>query len=279
MSRSAQRDLAERFRQLHQGPDLLVVGSVWDAGSAVVFARAGFSALATSSAGVAFSLGYPDGQRIARGELLEVVARIARAVAIPVSADVESGFGRTPDEVADTCRGVLESGAIGVNLEDASGDDGTPLIDAAEQAARLRAVRRMADAYGVPLVINARTDTYLVRSGDDAARFDETMRRLAAYRAAGADCLFVPGVSDRELIGRLTSAIDGPLNILATVNTPPLAELRALGVRRVSQGSGPARAALSCAQRVASELLTRGTYEHYTTDTLSYAEANALFDA
>jgi 2-methylisocitrate lyase-like PEP mutase family enzyme len=279
MSHRAQRELAERFRRLHQGPDLLVVGSVWDAGSAVVFARAGFRALATSSAGVAFSLGYPDGQRIARGELLEAVARIARAVAIPVSADVESGFGGSPDEVADTCRAVLESGAIGVNLEDASGDDGAPLIDAAEQAARLRAVRRMADQFGVPLVINARTDTYLVGYGDDATRFDETIRRLALYRAAGADCLFVPGVSDRDLIARLTRAIDGPLNILASVGTPPLAELRALGVRRVSQGSGPARAALSCTQRVARELLDRGTYETYTTDTLNYAEANALFDA
>ncbi len=278
MERAAQRERAEQFRRLHLGPEILVVGSVWDAGSAAVFARAGFAALATSSAGVAFSLGYADGERVPRDELIAAVGRVARAVAIPVSADIESGFGRTPADIAATCRAVLESGAIGINLEDTSGNDSAPLVEVALQVETLRAVRTMADAFGVPLVINARTDTYMLRVGDDAGRFADTVRRLNAYRAAGADCLFAPGITDRDLIARLVGALDGPLNILATAGTPPVAELAAIGVRRVSQGSGPARAALATCRRVADELRASGTYGAYTTGALSYAEANALFE-
>jgi 2-methylisocitrate lyase-like PEP mutase family enzyme len=250
---------------------------VWDGGSAVVFEREGFEALATSSAGIAFSLGYPDGQRMSRAELLAAIARIVRATRLPVSADIEAGYGRTPDEVSDTCRGVLEVGAIGVNLEDATGDDTQPLFDAALQAEKIRAVRAMADAFGVPLVINARTDGYLLQLGDEATRFADAVRRLNRYRAAGADCLFVPGVVDAATVGRLVRAIDGPVNILATVGAPPVAALAALGVRRVSQGSGPARAALATARRVARELRTHGTYASYTVDAIGYAEANRLF--
>lgn len=278
MDRSIQRQRAEHFRRLHQGPGILVVGSVWDAGSAVIFERAGFDALATSSAGVAFSLGYPDGERIPRDEMLAAIARVVRAARVPVSADVEMGYGRTPQEVVETCRGVLEAGAIGVNLEDATGDQAQPLIEAALQAEKIRAVRAMAEAFGVPLVINARTDGYLLELGDAATRFADTVRRANLYRAAGADCLFVPGALDRDTLARLVREIAGPLNVLAGKGTPPVAELAALGVRRVSQGSGPARAALATARRVALELKGQGTYDGYTRDAISYADANRLFE-
>jgi 2-methylisocitrate lyase-like PEP mutase family enzyme len=257
---------------------VLVVGSAWDAGSAVVFERAGFAAIATSSAGMAFSLGYPDGERVPRDEMLAAIARVVRATPLPVSADVETGYGRTPAEVSATCRGVLEAGAIGVNLEDTTGDAAHPLVEIERQAEKIRAVRAMADAFGVPLVVNARTDVYWLGIGDAATRVAETVRRANAYRAAGADCVFVPGLLDRPTIARLAREIDGPLNVLASKGMPPVAELAALGVRRVSQGSGPARAALAVAQRVARELHDDGTYAAYSEDAVPYAEANRLFD-
>jgi 2-methylisocitrate lyase-like PEP mutase family enzyme len=279
MDRSTQRERAERFRRLHAGPDVLVVGSVWDPASAVVFEREGFAALATSSAGVAYSLAYPDGERVPRDEMLAAIGRITRATTLPVSADVESGYGPGVRDVTETCRGVLEAGAIGVNLEDAIGDADQPLVDPALQVEKIRAVRATAERFGVPLVINARTDVYLLEVGDAASRFAEAVRRVSLYREAGADCLFVPGVVDGETIGRLVRAIAGPLNVLATAGAPPVAELAALGVRRVSQGSGPARAALATTRRVARELAAHGTYAAYTTDAISYADANRLFAA
>lgn len=277
MERLVQRERAGRFAQLHDGPAILVVGSAWDAGSAVIFEREGFTAIATSSAGIAFSLGYADGEVIPRDEMLAAVARVVRATALPVSADIESGYGRTAAEVVETCRHVLDTGAIGINLEDATGDDATPLFSSEVQAEKIRAVRTMAEAFGVPLVINARTDVYQLQVGAESGRFADTVRRLNLYRAAGADCLFAPGVTDPDTIGRLVHDIDGPLNVLAVQGTPAIRELAALGVRRVSQGSGPARAALATARRVAAELKGQGTYTAYTRDTISYADANRLF--
>ena len=278
MDRSTQRERAERFLRHHEGPDVLVVGSVWDPGSAVLFEHEGFEAIATSSAGVAFSLGYPDGERVPRDEMLAAIARVVRATRLPVSADVEMGYGRSAREVSETCRGVLDAGAIGVNLEDATGDDDRPLVEPELQADKIRAVRAMADAFGVHLVINARTDVYLLQVGAEPARFAEAARRTNLYRQAGADCLFVPGVVDHGTIARLVREIDGPLNVLAVAGTPPVAELATLGVRRVSQGSGPARAALATVRRIARELCTRGTYTGYIADAISYADANRLFE-
>jgi 2-methylisocitrate lyase-like PEP mutase family enzyme len=278
VDRSIQRERAEGFRRLHDGPGVLVVGSAWDPGSAVVFEREGFEAIATSSAGVAFSLGYPDGERVPRDEMLAAISRVVGATRLAVSADIETGYGRTPREVSETCRGVLEAGAIGVNLEDTTGDAARPLVEAPLQSEKIRAVRSMADGFGVPLVINARTDVYWLALGDEAARFAETVRRAALYRAAGADCLFVPGAIDRELVARLVRAIDAPLNVLATQGAPLVAELAALGVRRVSQGSGPARAALATTRRIARELRSQGSYTAYTLDAIAYADANRLFE-
>ena len=278
MDRPSQRQRAEQFGRLHQGPNVLVVGSAWDGGSAVIFEREGFDAIATSSAGIAFSLGYPDGERIPREEMLAAIARIVRATRLPVSADIESGYGRSAAQVSETCRRVLEAGAIGVNLEDATTDGTPPLVEPELQAEKIRAVRAMADNFGVPLVINARTDCYLLKLGDDVSRFANAVRRLNLYREAGADCLFVPGVAARETVARLVREVKGPLNVLAGADTPPVSELRALGVRRVSQGSGPARAALAATRRIARELKEQGTYVAYTTDAISYADANQLFD-
>ena len=278
MDKSTQRERATHLLALHEGSDVLVVGSAWDPASAVIFEREGFAAIATSSAGIAFSLGYPDGQRIPRDEMLAAVARIVRATRVPVSADIEAGYGTTPRQVSETCRGVLAAGAVGVNLEDTTDDPASPLVAPALQAEKIRAVRAMAREFGVPLVINARTDLYWLKLGDERTRLDDAVRRLNVYREAGADCLFVPGAVDRTTIARLARDVAGPLNVLATADTPPVGELATLGVRRVSQGSGPARAALATTRRVARELKSRGTYLAYTSDTVPYADANRLFE-
>lgn len=258
------------FRKLHLGPGILVLPNAWDAATARIFATAGFPAIATTSAGVAYAAGYPDGKGISRGEMLEAVRRIAAAVTVPVTADLEAGYGDTVEAAEATAEGALAAGAIGLNLED--GYEGR-LLAAADQAARIGAIRRVANAAGVPLVINARTDVYLRQVGAPETRFDEAARRSNAYREAGADCLFVPGVRDSETIGRLVEAIHGPVNILAVAGTPPAGELQRLGVARVSVGSGPMRATLSLVARIASELRT-GNYDLFTKGVISHAEVN-----
>jgi 2-methylisocitrate lyase-like PEP mutase family enzyme len=270
-----QTDKAARLRALHQAPGILVLPNAWDAASARVFEQAGFPAVATTSAGVAASLGYPDGERCGRDEMLGAVRRIAAAVAIPVTADMESGYGPAPADVEATVRGVLAAGAVGLNLEDAR--EGR-LLEIADQLERVRTVRRVADSSGVPLVLNARTDVYLLQAGAPETRYSETVRRANTYRDAGADCLFVPGVRDAETIGNLVHAIRGPVNILATRGTPPIPELQRLGVARVSVGSGPMRATLSLIRRIAEELLRDGTYHSFTEGVMDYAEANRLME-
>jgi 2-methylisocitrate lyase-like PEP mutase family enzyme len=265
---------AVRFLELHQGPPILVLPNAWDAASARIFEEAGFPALGTTSAGVAFSLGFPDGERVSFSDVIAVVTRIVRAVAIPVSADLESGFGQTPAKVAESCRAVIEAGAVGVNLEDGTGDPHRPLEDAELHADRIRAVKQAA---GSRLVVNARTDVYLRAVGDPKTRFGEVLRRSEAYRRAGADCMFVPGVTDAKTIGRLAREVPGPLNVLAALESPPVAELERLGVARVSLGSGPMRATLGFLRGLARELSERGTYGRLGGEALPMAEANGLF--
>ncbi len=279
MNAHTQRERAERLRDLHSGSAVLVLPNVWDVASALVVARAGYSALATTSAGIAATLGYPDGERISRDEMLAVVARIAAAVDLPVTADMEAGYGATVAAAVATAEGVIAAGSVGLNLEDAvdAHDAGSePLADVAIQVEKIRAIRAVAAERGVPLVVNARTDVYLAQVGAPDGRFAETVRRLNAYREAGADSLFVPGVRDAKTIGRLVGAVAGPLNILVGAGTPPIPELARLGVARVSVGSGLYRAALTLAERGAVELRDRGTYTTFTGDTLSHADVNGL---
>ena len=276
MEMLTQRDRAEALRALHQGPGPLILLNAWDVISARLFQAAGCRALGTTSAGIAVTLGYPDGERVPRDEMLAVVERIARAVAVPVSADIEAGYGDTPEAVAETARAVIAAGAVGLNLEDGTGDPRRPLLDIAAQVAKIRAIRAVAAAAGVPLVVNARTDVYWAAVGDQHGRFDVAVERLRAYRAAGADCLFVPGVGDAETLGRLVRAVDGPLNVLAGAATPTVAELGRLSVRRLSVGSAPLRATLGLARRIAEELLRQGTCTRMVTDALPYDELNRL---
>ena len=263
---------ADLFQRLHHGPAILVLPNAWDAATARIFQTAGFPAIASTSAGIAWAAGYPDDERISRGDMLEAVCRIVAAVDVPVTADMEAGYGETAEAAAATAEGVLAAGAIGLNLEDASADR---LLEIAAHSARVRAVRRVAEGAGVPLVINARTDVYLLAVGAPETRFAEAVRRANAYREAGADCLFIPGVRDAETIGRLVESIHGPINVLAGAGTPPAGELQRLGVARISTGSGPMRAGLTLVRRIAEEL-GQGTYDSFTKDVLSYADVNRL---
>jgi len=257
---STQSSKADVFRSMHHGPHILILPNAWDSASARVFEESGFRAIATTSAGIAFALGYRDGQRIPRKEMFDHVARIVRVVNIPVTADAEGGYGDRPEDAAETARVVIEAGGIGMNLEDATGNSARPLVDLPLQIEKIKAAIEAGRAHGVPLVLNARTDVYLAQVGAPESRYQETLLRLTAYRDAGADCLFAPGIRDVATIAKLTEALKFPVNILAVVGAPSVSELENLGVARVSVGSGPMRATLGLIQCFARELKQQGTY-------------------
>jgi 2-methylisocitrate lyase-like PEP mutase family enzyme len=277
MARTTQAELARQFLALHDGRKTLVLPNAWDVASARIFEEAGFPAVGTSSAGVAFALGYPDGQKISRGEMLAVVQRIAAAVGIPVTADMEAGYGAKPEDVAETAREVIAAGAVGMNLEDTVDDRPDALADLSLQKEKIRAVAEASSRAGVPLVLNARTDVFLASIGAAETRLARTIERLNAYRDAGAQCLFAPGVKDKETIAQLVGGVHGPLNILAVAGTPPMAELEKLGVARVSVGSGPMRATLGLIARIAHQLREEGSFSSMTDGAMTYADANRLF--
>src|SRR6266704_3667706 len=271
-----QADKAEQFRRMHAGPRILALPNAWDAVSARILEETGHPAIATSSAAVAFSLGYPDGQRISRTEMLEVVARIARAVRVPVTADMESGYGTTVKDMMDTAKAVIAAGAIGMNLEDVTGDDETSHVEISLQQEKIRAIREASSSLGVPLVLNARTDVYLMPIGEESKRFERTVERLRAYRQAGADCLFAPGVRDGETIRKLVAANDGPVNILLMPGCPSLKELEKMGVARASAGFAVMRATLSLVQRIGKELMQAGSCDFLFDGTILHADLNRL---
>jgi 2-methylisocitrate lyase-like PEP mutase family enzyme len=268
-------DPAERLRALHKAPPIFVIPNAWDAASARVFEAEGFPAIGTTSAGVAASLGYPDGGVVPSREMIEAVARIVRAVKVPVSADIEHAYGTTPDGVAEVVLRVIAAGAVGVNVEDyvPGAADLEPL---ALQVDKIKAIIKAATKAGVRVVLNARTDVFLRELGAPAARLGVAVERGKAFLDAGADCVFVPGVRDRDTIGALVRGIGGPINVLAVDGTPPIAELEALGVARVSVGSGPMRAALAVVRDVARELKSRGTYAAFTGHTMPFNDVNEL---
>ena len=265
---------AVAFRALHERPGLFVLPNAWDVATARLLEDAGFPAIATTSAGIAWALGYPDGERISRGEMLAAIRRIVAALRVPVTADVERGYGATVAAAAETARGVIAAGAVGLNLEDGT-NEGT-LLDPELQADRIRAVREAAMSARVPLVVNARTDAFAVRHWSPAERFTAAVRRANGYLAAGADCLFVPHVSDGATIGRLAGELAGPLNVIAGPPAPPLPELERLGVRRASLGPRIVQATLGLVRRLVTELRERGTYDTMTELLIPFGELQRL---
>jgi 2-methylisocitrate lyase-like PEP mutase family enzyme len=265
----ASHDKAATLLDLHAGPGF-VLPNAWDAGSARILEQVGFPAIATTSAGIAWALGVPDGGALDRETMLDHVGRIVAAVRVPVTADLEAGYGDTAHEVGETVARAAASGAVGANIEDAR----TGGLYAIEEAVSRIAAARAAAPSGT-FVVNARTDTYFAGSAEDA--FDETVERAVRYLEAGADCVFVPGVVEEDTIRRLADAIPGPLNVVAGLaSTTDAPTLFSLGVRRVSLGGSLARASLSLLERAGRELLDSGTLG-FLDGAIGYAELQRRF--
>jgi 2-methylisocitrate lyase-like PEP mutase family enzyme len=269
-----QRERAEHFAALHRSAPL-VLPNAWDVASAAVIVQAGAAAVATTSGGQSWSLGVPDGRHLRREQVADLVRAVTAVVGVPVTADVEDGYGDAPDELAETVRAVLAAGAVGINVED-SGPTG--LRSAQEQAARFRTVRAAADEVGVPLFVNARTDVFLLGpepGATDSDLLEGVVSRAEAYAAAGADGLFVPGLLDLEALRELVLRVELPVGVMTGPGAPSVAALAAVGVRRVSAGTALAQSAYTHAQRAARELLTSGSCRTWE-DALGYGDLNAL---
>lgn len=278
MKRQTQVDLAHAFRRMHDRSKLLLLPNCWDAGSARLFEQRGFAAIATTSAGVAWSLGYADGECAPLAEVLAAIARITRVVAVPVSVDIETGYGDLPADVASSVQAVIAAGAIGINIEDGRPGHG-PLRDTADASARVHAARAAADASGVPIVINARVDHWMQHGdADPAARLADAIARAKAYLAAGADCIYPIGLGDRATLATLVRSIDAPINVAAGPAMPDLHEFESIGVARVSTATRFATLAFGAVDRALSEMRARGGFAALASD-FSYADAQQLFAA
>lgn len=275
-----QKQKADYFLGLHQAPEILLLPNAWDVASERIFELEGFRAIGTTSAGISAMLGYPDGQKMSLAENLEVVRRIVNSTTLPVSADIEAGYATSIEGVVKAAHAVLDVGAVGLNLEDGTGDPARPLFDQTLQQEKLKAMREAALARGIHLVLNARTDVYLTEAAS-AQCLRHAIERGNAYREAGADCIFVVDVGglDKQAIAILIKEIDAPINIVAGANTPRLSELQELGVARLSLGPRPMRALLSHLRKIARELRSSGTYTLITDASISYSEVNQWFTA
>lgn len=276
MSTADQKRLTEQLLALHSGP-LLLLPNAWDALSAKVFEDMGFKAIATTSAGVAWSLGHMDGEKMPWQEMLSAIERIARAVRVPVTADIEGGFSSTTPKLIERTEDVIRAGACGINLEDGLGH-GAPLRSTQEASERIAAVRSTAEKFGIPLVINARTDAYLHPPGDanPASLFEVTLARCQAYVAAGADCVYPIGLNDLPQITKLVAALKRPVNIMGRRGTPSLAELQAAGIARVSMAVTPAVFVAGALADSMTKLVKSGSFDHLTSS-FDYARLQKLF--
>ena len=272
----SQQEKAKIFLSLHHSDRILVLPNAWDVPSARIFENAGFDAVATSSAAMSVSLGYPDGEKIEKGELIRAIRRIANALAVPLSVDIESGFGSTLDQLTETIRSVIEAGAVGINIEDIADFENKSLVSLEKQVERIKATRGVSVSLGVPLVVNARTDAFRFGAGDEKARFEEAIARSMAYSDAGADCLYPMGLTDKGLISAFVKAVDRPVNIMARRRAPTIGELEKIGVARVSLGPGPIYAVIGLLGKIARELKESGSYETMLDDAITFDELNAL---
>jgi 2-methylisocitrate lyase-like PEP mutase family enzyme len=262
---------AVALRDLHAGPGTFVIPNPWDAGSARILAGLGFRALATTSAGLAFGLARPDGHgRLRRPEVLDNARAIVSATDLPVSADLESGYGATPAQVAETIRLAAEAGLVGGSVEDATGDPEDPIRPLTDATERVTAAIEAARKLPFPFAVTARAENFLYGRPD----LDDTIARLRAFEAAGADVLFAPGLPDLDVVRAVCTAVSAPVNVIATPAFT-VADLRACGVRRISLGSALARAAMSALIRAAQEISGPGTFT-FAADALPHGEANAL---
>lgn len=259
-----QKEKAEILLKLHSDKEILVLLNSWDPGSSKLIEASGFKAIGTSSMGISASLGYPDCQAIPFSEMLEAISRIVNKVNIPVSADIEAGYGNDISEIVESTRKVISTGIVGINIED-SYNLSPSLVDELEFSERISAIREMSESLGFHLVINARTDVFLASSGSPENRLSESIRRGNKYHEAGADCIFIPDVWKTDQITILVNEIYAPINILAnptngTAFPPTIKELENLGVARISVGSSLMKSTLAVTKKIAQEIKQKGTY-------------------
>jgi 2-methylisocitrate lyase-like PEP mutase family enzyme len=265
MVSSIQKKKAELFLKFHQGEEILVLLNSWDTGSSKLIEACGYKAIATTSMGIAASMGYPDCQVIRLAEMINAITGIVQAVTVPVTVDIEAGYGNTLDEIISSVEKIIATGIVGINIED-SIDLSPALVDDVQFCERISAIRALSNSLGFHLVINARTDSFYTSSTSTREKLNESIRRGNKYREAGADCIFVQPVGEKETISTLVREIKAPINILANpgmggVRPPSISELQDLGVARVSLGSGLMRATLALIKKVADELSEKGTYD------------------
>jgi 2-methylisocitrate lyase-like PEP mutase family enzyme len=264
MVSNIQKERAELFLRYHQGKEILVLLNSWDAGSSKLVEASGYKAVATTSMGIAASLGYPDSQIIQLSEMIEAIEGIVRAVQVPVTVDIEAGYGDDLNEIVDSVKKIIATGIVGINIED-SINLSPVLVDVMEFCERISAIRALSDSLGFHLVINTRTDSFYTSSGSPREKLSESIKRGNQYREAGADCIFVQPVWERETIATLVKEINAPINILANPGIgaglpPSVRELQDLGVARLSLGSSVMKATLALIKKIADELSEKGTY-------------------
>jgi 2-methylisocitrate lyase-like PEP mutase family enzyme len=272
MVSNIQKEKAEQFLKYHHDKEILVLLNSWDPGSSRLIEACGFKAIATTSMGISASLGYPDCEVIQLSEMLQVITGIVNGVKLPVTVDIEAGYGKNLNEIIDSVKKIIATGIVGINIED-SNDLSPVLTDEVEFCERISAIRELSDSLGFHLVINARTDSFYTSSGSTLEKLSESIRRGNKYREAGADCIFVQPVWDRETISTLVREINAPVNILANPGNaaglpPSVRELEDMGVARLSLGSGLMKATLALIKKVADELSQKGTY-NILSDTLT----------
>ena len=274
-----QKDKADLFLKYHRDKEILVLLNSWDVGSSRLIEASGYKAVATTSMGLAASLGHPDCQVIQLPELIDIVTRIVDAVTVPVTVDFEAGFGNNLDEIVESVRKIIATGIVGINIED-SIDLSPKLLDVTIFCERISAIRSLSDSLGFHQVNNARTDSFFTSPGSPRENLSESIKRGNRYREAGADCIFVQPVWNKDTISTLVKEINAPINILSNpanaAGTPPsVRELQDLGVARLSLGSGLMKATLALIRKVAVELSEKGTY-HSLLDALTPLSESAL---
>jgi 2-methylisocitrate lyase-like PEP mutase family enzyme len=277
MNQTDQGSLATRFRELNLGGRLLLPNA-WDAASARIFEAAGFRAIGTTSAGIAYSRGLRDGQQIERDAMIHEIAGIVAAVRCPVTADIEAGYGPAPADVAETVEAAINAGAVGINLEDSIGDASRTLFSVGDQQVRIAAARSTAERQCLSLVINARTDTFLLELGADLEeRVKMTVERGRAYLQAGADLVFIPALMEPAVVRRVADAIGGPISLMVLPGAPPAEALFAAGACRVSLGHTAMMAMLGMLRDLAREVRAQGTWASIERTYYGDREAYALF--
>ncbi len=279
----AHKAKANMFLKMHEADGCFLMPNAWDAGSAKMLVHSGFGAIGTTSAGVAFALGRPDNvycspeARVSRQAMLAEIQSVTQSVSVPVNADLEGGYGDSPEDVADCIKLAIEAGAMGGNIEDYTGIEAAPLYDLSLAVERIRAAREAIDASGVPFVLVARTDRLLAAAPDG---FAEAVERANRYREAGADCLFAPGASDLPTVSSLVREINGPINVVMGLSGSDVsvAQLRDVGVRRISIGGSLARALYFRIQEAAREMLEEGTFA-FAQNQVAQSELNKIFES